>query len=146
MQHLGKRLVLAGLAALVALTAIPSAFLVIPELPLEWLARGPFTDYTIPALALGIPVGGSAVVAAIGAFLRPGIAATTSALAGLMIVGYELVEIAIVGFALLTYGPEFLPAWLQVVYVAVGIAQIAVAYWLWRGSQLRHAPMSAVHQ
>lgn len=57
MRRLRTRLVLAVLAAFVAISAIPSAVLVVPTLPTDWLARGPFSDYTIPAIALGVLVG-----------------------------------------------------------------------------------------
>lgn len=131
MAHTSARLVLAFLGGFVALTAIPSAFLVVPSLPRELLLRGPFVDFTIPAIALGI-VGVVAAAAAVGALLRPGLAAVTSVLAGLAIICFELVQIGVVGLAVVTYGPQHPQSWLQIVYLAAGVTQVIVAYRLWR--------------
>lgn len=143
--HIGKRIILGLLAALVAATAIPSALYVVPELPREWLLRGPFADYTIPAIALGLVVGGSAAAALIAAFLRPTIAALASAFAGLMIIGFELVQIVVVGLAIVTHGVQYPQSWLQLVYLAVGGAQLVVAYRLWRAAHPARPLSSLAH-
>nr|MBA3827245.1 hypothetical protein [Ktedonobacterales bacterium] len=90
------------LAIFTTLTAIQGAIFVVPFLPHAWLHQGPlplFTDYTIPALALGLGCGGSALAACVGILLahqRSG--AVLAAVAGACIVSFELVEIAVVGF------------------------------------------------
>lgn len=64
--HWRLRGALIGLAALTALTAIQGAIFVVPTMPRSVLHQGAlalFPDYTVPALALGVLCGGSALVA-----------------------------------------------------------------------------------
>jgi hypothetical protein len=129
-----RRIGLLALDAFVAFTAIYGAIFVVPTIPLEWLKRGPFTDYTVPALALGILVGGSALVAAVLLLVRPATGALATIGAGIMIIGFELVEIAIVGFTLIEYDASQFPAWLQVIYLALGSLQVAFGYRAWRAT------------
>jgi uncharacterized membrane protein len=63
MSDLKTRAGLVLLEGILALTAILGAITVIPNLPHDWIKGGVFPDYTIPALALGVLVGGSAVIA-----------------------------------------------------------------------------------
>jgi len=51
------------------------------KLPLAWLAGTPFSDYTIPGLALAIVVGGSALIAAATIFIHREWAVLVSVLA-----------------------------------------------------------------
>lgn len=104
-------------------------------IPLEWLKGGPFTDYTVPALALGILVGGSSLIAALLVVLRPAGGAIASMVAGAMIIGFELVEIAVVGFTLIEYDASQFQAWLQVIYLALGGVQVLLGYRFWRAAQ-----------
>lgn len=129
-----RRFGLLALDAFVAFTAIYGAIFVVPTIPLEWLKHGPFTDYTIPALALGILVGGSASAAAVLLLVRPGAGAVATIVAGIMIIGFELVEIGVVGFTLIEYDPSQFQAWLQVIYLALGSLQVLFGYRAWRGT------------
>ena len=133
------RIGLVVLNAFVAFTAIFGAIFVVPTIPPEWLKHGPFTDYTIPALALGILVGGSALLASILLLVRPWAGAVATIGAGAMIIGFELVEIGVVGFTLIEYDPALFQSWLQVVYLALGGLQVIFGYLLWR----RLAPVRA---
>ena len=125
------RIGLIALNAFVALTAIASAFLVLPTMPVEWLKHGPFTDYTVPALALGILVGGSALLGALLLAARPSVGALATVVAGAMIIGFEVVEIGVVGFTLIEFDASQPQAWLQLFYLALGAMQLAFGYRLW---------------
>lgn len=135
-RHLALRMTLAALAAFLAVTAIGGALFAIPTLPKEYLLRGPFTDYTIPALALGLLVGGSALLAAVLVLLRPAAGALIAILSGVMIVLFELVEIAVVGLTAVDQ-PAQPVAWLQEFYLALGGVIIALGVILWRRTQRR---------
>ena len=61
----GLRGTIAALAAFMALTAIQGAIFVVPTMPRSVLHQGIlalFSDFTIPALALGVLCGGAALV------------------------------------------------------------------------------------
>ena len=120
-HHLVLRGVLATLTGLVALTTIQGAIFVVPVMPRSWLHQGliaPFGDYTIPALALGILCGGGAVFALVAVLARPRLGALASVVAGTVMVGFELVEIAVVGFTPVLFPSEPV-AWLQVFYLVL---------------------------
>ena len=98
------------------------------NIPVSVLAGTPFKDFMIPALLLGVLVGGSALVAAvITAFSHRYYGAMASAIAGCITVGYLTVEIAMIG----------LNAWPQVVWLLVGLVMIGLAALLW---QAEHHP------
>lgn len=140
------RIGLIVLNAFVAFTAIYGAIFVVPTIPLEWLKHGPFTDYTVPALALGTLVGGSAAVAAILLPIRPWLGAVATIVAGVMITGFELVEIGVVGFTLVEYDASQFQAWLQVIYLALGALQLLFGYRLWRRLEPRVRPARLARQ
>lgn len=127
--------VLITLCAFVALTALPSAILVVPSLPSEWLASGPFSDYLIPAIAL-FAVGIVAAAAAFGVFSTPKLGALAALVAGLAMMLFELVEVAVVGIALVEY-PDLPQSWLQPIYFGVGLAIVILAAALYRGKEAR---------
>jgi len=88
------------------------------DIPLSELTGTPFADFTVPALLLGIVVGGSALVAAIIALFGPRrFEALASAAAGCIMVGWMAVEIAMVG----------LDIWVQAAYFVVGLVMIGLA-------------------
>ena len=130
MRHLASRGVLAVLTAFLAVTTISGAIFVVPTLPPDWLEGSVFSDYRIPALALGL-VGVLAAIAFVAVIARPEVAGQPAILAGLAMVAFELVEIWVVGFSLIDYGPEEPFAWLQVGYVAAGVLTAAVGWALW---------------
>ena len=86
--------------------------------PLSVLHETPFADFTVPALLLGIVVGGSALAAALIALVGPRrmalfkplrFDALVAAVAGGTMVGWMTVEIAMIG----------LGSWVQTVYFAI---------------------------
>ncbi len=140
MGHAATRATLVVLQVFVAFTAIFGAIFVVPTLPLDWIKAGPLTDYTIPALALGVACGGSAVVALILLVIAPRLGGAASIVAGLFMIAFEVVEIAIVGLALVEHGVENPQSWLQIVYLVIGAAGMALGYHLW---QLEEEPRRA---
>jgi len=96
------------------------------NIPLSVLNGTPFADFTVPALLLGIVVGGSALAAAAIALFGPGKPAVfglwrsdtlASATAGCIMVGWMVSEVALIG----------LGSWLQPTYFAVGLVMIGMA-------------------
>ncbi len=134
MRHVSTRVSLFVLQTFVALTALDGALFVVPGLPLEWLESGPFADYTLPAMALGLLVGGTAVAALIALLIRPELAGLASVSAGIVVVVFELVEIAVVGFAPKGGSLDEPLAWLQALYLAVGIVEVGLGYALARAT------------
>jgi hypothetical protein len=133
-RHWPTRVALIVSEAFVALTAITGALFVVPTLPDSWLAKGiitPFVDFTIPALALGILCGGTALVALVAVLRSPRLGALASVVAGIFMIGFELVEIVVVGFTAALY-PTMPAAWLQVVYLLVGAALAILGLRLWK--------------
>ena len=125
MRHLASRGLLAVLTAFLAITALAGAFFVVPTLPPEWIAGSIFPDYTLPALALGF-VGGLSLIAFGAVVLHPEVAGVLAVAAGLAMVAFELVEIAVVGLSVVEYGTDEPVAWLQIVYIAIGLLTAAV--------------------
>jgi hypothetical protein len=130
MQQFKTRIALIVLNLFVLATAVEGALFVIPTLPRDWLNQGAldiFPDYTIPALALGVVCGGSALVAAAGVLFRPRFGAAASVVAGLTIIGFEAVEILVVGLSMLQY-PTAFQSYLQELYLLVGIATVLLGF------------------
>jgi hypothetical protein len=88
------------------------------NIPLSALQGSPFTDFTYPALLLGLVVGGSALAAsAISVFGPRRIEALASAAAGCILVGWITIEVLMIG----------LNSWLQPLYFVVGLVMIGLA-------------------
>ena len=97
--------------------------------PLELLQGSPFfffDDYTIPSLALLVIVGGSALAAVVLLLRRQRSAALASGLAGVMIMGFEVVEVLVIG------SEPGVARNLQIFYFALGalILLLAIASWV----------------
>jgi hypothetical protein len=109
---------------------------------LALLQGSPFSSYTIPGLALLILVGGSAILAT-GLMLRfPQLGAPASAVAGVMIMGFEIVEVLVIG------SEPGVARNLQLFYFALGllIALLASVIWV-KGhgvgfGRVRHPPLA----
>lgn len=134
MRHLASRGVLAVLTAFLAVRTIAGALSVVPALPAGWLEGSVFPGYTIPALALGVVAGGLAVLAFAAVVARPELAGLAAVLAGLAMVAFQLVEILAVGSSLAEYGVQEPVAWLQVVYIVIGLLTAGVGLALWRST------------
>ena len=138
MPHRNLRLVLVALDGLLAVTAIVAAIAVVPHLPQEWLKRGIFPDYTIPALALGVLVGGSALIATLVAGFWARAGAVVTVVAAAMVLWFEIIEIATCGVAVIEWGPGYAAGWLQVFYIVLGLvlAVLGTRLWLIEGGRI----------
>ena len=96
------------------------------EHPVSELRTTPFADFTIPALLLGFVVGGSALAATLIALFGPRrialfeplrFDALATAFAGCIMVGWMVIEIAMIG----------LDTWVQALYLVVGLLMIGLA-------------------
>ena len=95
------------------------------QYPRSWLEGTPFPDYTIPALALGVVVGGLALAAAGAVLWRHSLALPLAALSGVSIIVFELVEMAVTRL-----DAGALP--LQLFYVVIGLVVLWLAARMWR--------------
>jgi hypothetical protein len=86
----------------------------------DMLAGSPFDSYLVPGLALLLVVGGSGVAATLAVLRYHPLAAPASAIAGLAIIGFEVVQAAVIGLHPL-----------QVFYGMVGLLIITLAARLW---------------
>lgn len=130
MGRTANRATLIVLQSFVAFTTIFGAFVVVPTLPLEWLERGPMSDYTIPAIALGL-VGVSAIVSVVLLALGSTHAPVVTMISGAMMIAFEFVEIAVVGLSVIVHGADEPVSWLQIFYIAIGVVVMTLAYRLW---------------
>jgi hypothetical protein len=162
------RFLLIGLQVFLGIGAVGGALWVVPTLPPEWLAGTPFPDYAVPALALGVVVGGGAFLAAATLLCREPWGVLVSIAVGLAIAVFEVVETMVVGLDIWLHALGLTPAieqglpgisleevtlllgipvplWLQPFYFGLGIVIAALALRLWahqvRGAH--HAPTAA---
>jgi hypothetical protein len=139
MRHNVVRSVLTALLGAVAVFDIVYGILVLTSVitltPVEFQGT-PFTDATVPMLLLAIVVGGSSLLAAATVFIRHAWSLFLAAAAGVIMIAWEVTEIAMV--------QQF--AWLQPIFMAVGVAVIALAAYLWttefRPQQFPSRPVS----
>ncbi len=141
MSYLRRRIALLILDGFLAVTALWGALLVVPQLPTSLLRSGPFTDFTVPAFALG-SVGILATAGGLAIWWRPPFAAIASIVAGGAVVVFEIVEAAMVGSLLnVPAGLNdrgYVALWLQPFYALVGVGIICLAYvGIYRPWQLR---------
>jgi hypothetical protein len=67
-------------------------------IPTAWLEGSPFTDYFVPSLVLLLLVGGSLLFAAIAVYARLRIARAAALVAGVIVLGWIAVQVAIIGY------------------------------------------------
>jgi hypothetical protein len=93
--------------------------------PIEWLEGTPFKDYTIPALLLAIAVGGSSLMACVTTMTGRKVGTPASMLAGLIMMGYVVVEVLI-----LKQVPPG-PTPIEYLYFGLGLAIFLLAAYFW---------------
>jgi hypothetical protein len=130
MKYKRLRIVIGLLTGFIALTAIGGgiALLVGAEanrFPIEWLEGTPFKDYTIPALLLAIAVGGSSLGACVTTMTGRKVGTPASMLAGLIMMGYVVVEVLI-----LKQVPPG-PTPIEYLYFGLGLAIFLLAAYFW---------------
>jgi hypothetical protein len=141
---MATRIGLLILNGFVAISAIAGAIWVVPTMPMEWIKAGPFTDWTIPAIALGA-VGVLAGAALVALLVRPWLGALLSILAGVAMVVFELVEIGVVGWTLSDPTLAGFQKSLQLVYLVIGSAQALLGWLLWRSTRETAPPLPIPH-
>jgi hypothetical protein len=161
MPYRTTRIILIGLHLFLAANAVFGALWVVPTLPPEWLEGTPFRDYTIPALALGVVVGGGSLLAAALLIVRAAWGVPLSVAVGAGMAVFEVVEVLVVGWDVWLHAlglkPALakglpgvdassvpaplgvpLPLWLQPFFFVFGIVVTALALRLWaRGVRAR---------
>jgi hypothetical protein len=114
------RLTLGSILAFGALNAFGGAWYGLAGaegVPTEWLAGSPFSDYVIPSVVLGAVVGGSFSIAAIAVFRRGSRARLLALAAGVVVLGWLAVQVAIIGYV----------SWMQPATAAAGGLILALA-------------------
>ncbi len=130
MKHKRVRIAIAVLAAFIALSALVGGIAMLVgaiQFPLEWLRNTPFSDYTIPAFVLAIIVGGSSLLATVTIFTGREVGVLASLAAGLIMGGYEIVEVVTIKQIY----------WLQGVYFGLGLVIFGLAMYLWMAEDHR---------
>lgn len=134
MKHLVTRLALVAVEGFVAFSAFGGGLALLrgefdQYLSVDWLAGTPFTDYQFPGLVLVVGVGGTALLAAATALVQREWAVLISMLAGLVMVGFEVVEAASLDSKVGSALPMVLG--LQLLYLLAGLAIFGLAWSLW---------------
>lgn len=131
MKYKGLRILIGIITGFIAVTAIGGGIALLSgaedgRFPLEWLQGTPFKSYTIPALLLTFIVGGSSLLACIAIFrnLKAGI--LSSLTAGIVMVGFIVVEVLI-----LNQTPPG-PTPIEMMYFGLGLITFLLAGFLWR--------------
>lgn len=141
---MATRIGLLILNGFVAISAIAGAIWVVPTMPMEWIKYGPFTDWTIPAIALGA-VGVFAAAVFVALLVRPWLGALGSVAAGVAMVIFELVEIGVVGWTLSDPTLAGFQKSLQLVYLIVGSVQALLGWRLWLSTREAAPPLPVLH-
>jgi hypothetical protein len=134
MKHKGIRIALVIIEAFISLAAIGGGIALLAGamnqwLPVAWLQGTPFSDYTIPGLVLIIVVGGGMLLAAATQFIQREWAVLLSAVMGLIMIGWEVVEVAIID----RYEQAVVPSTVvqQVLFPVLGLVIIGLSGYLW---------------
>ncbi|MGA9190361.1 MAG: hypothetical protein WBZ24_01390 [Anaerolineales bacterium] len=130
-----SRLLLILLEGFLALTAIGGGIGLITGLlamPVAYLSGSIFTSFLIPGLSLMVVVGGLAVVGAVLVAKRHRFAPAATAVSGLAIIFFEVVEVMVIG------SPVGVARNLQVFYLGLGLLILVAS--LPPLAQLRHGP------
>jgi hypothetical protein len=132
MKHKGIHLALFAFELPAAVGAIAGGLALLAgviHFPLEQLQGTPFGDYTIPGLILAMVVGGSLLLGAATALLRREFAVLCSVAAGLILSGWIIGEVILLGPFALTW---------QLPFFAWGLAIFGLASFLWMKEYREH--------
>ena len=148
MKHKGICIALAVIEACIGLGAIGGGIALLigamgQWLPVAFLQGTPFRDYIIPGLILTVVVGGGMLLAAATQFIQREWAVLLSAAMGLILIGWESVEVAIID----RYAQAVVPSTVvqQVLFSVLGLVIIGLSAYVWmteyRGQHVptRHA-------
>ncbi len=141
MKHKAIRITLAVIEAFVGLGALGGGIAILTGafdqwLPLAWLQGTPFSDYTIPGLILLIIVGGGMLLAATTVFIQREWAVLLSAAMGLIMMGFEIFEVAFID----RYADAIIPSTVaqQALMSVLGLAIFGLASYLWMSEYREH--------
>jgi hypothetical protein len=141
MKHKPIRIVLVVIEAIIGLGAIGGGIAILTGvfdqwLPLAWLQGTPFSDYTIPGLILLIVIGGGMSLAAATVFIQREWAVLLSAAMGLIMIGFEIFEIAIID----RYADAIVPSSIlqQALMSGLGLVIFGLASYLWMSEYREH--------
>jgi hypothetical protein len=132
MKHKGIHLALFAFELPAAVGAIAGGLALLAgviRFPLEQLQGTPFGDYTIPGLILAMAVGGSLLLGAATALLRREFAVLFSVAAGLILSGWIIGEVILLGPFALTW---------QLPFFAWGLVIFGLASFLWMKEYREH--------
>lgn len=144
MKHNVIRITLGAIETCIGLGAIfggiallTGAFHFDQWIPVAWLAGTPFSDYTIPGLLLLIVVGGGMLLAATTVFVKREWAVLLSTAMGLVMIGFEAVEVAIID----RYAQAVVPPTIvqQILLSTLGLLIFALAGYLWMREYRSHS-------
>ncbi len=117
-----------GLWAVIGGIGLVAGVIPFLQMPVAYLQGIPFSDYMIPGLLLLIVIGGSFLFAAATILSGRELGVLVSALAGLILIGFEFVEVLIIDrFAIVL--PNAVPQ--QVIMTMLGLACFGLAAYLW---------------
>ena len=148
MKHKAILITLVVIEAIVGLGAIGGGIAILTGgfdqwLPLAWLQSTPFSDYTIPGLILLIVIGGGTVVTAATVFVQHEWAVLLSAAMGLVMIGFEVFEVAIIDRNTQAIIPSTLMQ--QALMSGLGLVILGLASYLWMSEyREQHFPTSPV--
>lgn len=148
MKHKAIRITLAVIEVIIGLGAIGGGIAILTGafdqwFPLTWLQGTPFSDYTIPGLILLIVIGGGMLLAAATIFTQQEWAVLLSAAMGLVMIGFEIFEVAIID----RHPDAIVPSSLsqQALMSILGLVIFGLASYLWISEYRRqHFPTSPV--
>ena len=134
MKHKGIRIALIVIEALIGLGAIGGGIALqsgafAQWLPVSFLQGTPFSDYMIPGLVLIIVVGGGMLLAAAAQFIRSEWAVLLSLVMGLIMIGWEIVEIVIIDRNEQAVVPSAVVQ--QVLFSVLGLVIVGLTVFLW---------------
>jgi hypothetical protein len=113
----------AGMAALIGLVILLTGWGY--QFPISWLEGTPFSDYTVPAVILGIVVGGSALLAMWAMIKSASVGAVASLAAGVIMMGWVIGEYILVPDIRFSFTD--LATWQQGLFFLVGLAMAVLA-------------------
>ena len=145
MQQKSIRIALAVIEAVVGLGAVGGGIAILTGafdqwFSLAWLAGTPFSDYTVPGLVLLLVVGGGMLLGAATQHIQREWTVLLSAALGLMLLGWEAVEVAIID----RYPQAVIPSTIvqQVLFTVLGLVIFGLAGFLWMREYRGHSRLT----
>jgi hypothetical protein len=148
MKHKAIRIVLVVIETIIGVGAMAGGIAILTGAFDQWFAPAwlqgtPFSDYTIPGLLLLIVIGGGMLLAAATTFIRREWAVLLSAAMGLVMIGFEAIEVAIIDRNADAIVPSSLSQ--QALMTMLGLVIFGLASYLWMSEyREQHFPGSSV--